>query len=78
MLSDWEWEVSSPLKLSYGVCEKNEVEMFGTSTPWGQAAPELGVVSVGHWWMLQLPSVLFKSTSGFRMLAADVIVFTHL
>ena len=48
MLSDWEWEVSSPLKLSYGVCEKDEAEMFGTSMPQGQAALALGGVSVGY------------------------------
>lgn len=73
MLSDWEWEVSSLLKLSYGICEKDEVEMFGTSMPWGQVALVLGVVSVGYQWMLQLPWVSFKSTSGFRLLAADII-----
>lgn len=44
--------MSSPLKLSYGVCEKDKGEMFGTSTPQGQAALALSVVSVGYWWML--------------------------
>lgn len=74
MLSGWEWEVSSPLQLSYRVCEKDEVEMFGTSMPWGQAALVLGVMSVGYQWMLQLLWVSFKSTSGFRLLATGIIL----
>lgn len=54
VLRDWEWQVGTPLKLSCGVWEKDEVEVFGTgtSTPWGQAALALNVVSMGYQWML--------------------------
>lgn len=52
MLSDWEWAVSSSLELSHRVCERDEVEMFGTSTPQGQAALVLSVGCVGYRWLL--------------------------
>lgn len=78
MLSNWEWEVGSPLELSYRVCERDEVVMFGSSTPQGQAALVLSVGCVGYQWVLELPSVLSKGTSGLRMLVADVLTLRHL
>lgn len=38
MLRGWEWEGISPLELSCTVCERDEMETFGTSMPQGQAA----------------------------------------
>lgn len=52
MLSDWEWAVSSSLELSHRVGERDEVEMFGISTPQGQAALVLSVGCVGYRWVL--------------------------
>lgn len=40
--SEWDQEVSSPLKLCNGVWAKDEAVMFGTRTPQGQAATHRG------------------------------------
>lgn len=74
MLSDWKWEVSSLVEPSHRVCERDEVEMFGTSTPQGQAALVLSVGYMGYSGCCSCHRIF----SGLRVLVADVLPLTRL